>query len=72
VDLMLSGHTHGGQIYPLGYIVLLTQPFLEGLHRYKNRLWVYVNKGTGFWGPPMRLGANAEITAITLQPLEKA
>ncbi|WP_331773878.1 metallophosphoesterase [Sulfurospirillum sp. 1612] len=68
VDLMLSGHTHGGQIYPFKYLVALAQPYISGLHQHDERLQIYVNKGTGFWGPPMRLGASAEITHITLLP----
>lgn len=68
VDLMLSGHTHGGQIYPFRFLVQLAQPYIEGLHHHNEKLQIYVNKGTGFWGPPMRLGASSEITEITLEP----
>ena len=67
VDLMLSGHTHGGQLYPFKFLVKLQQPYISGLHQHNKNLQIYVNKGTGFWGPPMRLGATAEITEITLQ-----
>ena len=66
VDLMLSGHTHGGQIYPFRFLVGLVQPYISGLHQHNKELQIYVNKGTGFWGPPMRLGASAEITEIIL------
>jgi len=66
VDLVLSGHTHGGQIYPFKFLVELQQPYISGLHQHTKELQIYVNKGTGFWGPPMRLGASAEITEITL------
>lgn len=66
VDLMLSGHTHGGQIFPFNFLVRLNQPYVKGLHRHNSRTQIYVNKGTGFWGPPMRLGASAEITQIIL------
>lgn len=66
VDLMLSGHTHGGQIYPFRFLVNLVQPYIDGLHHHNKDLQIYVNKGTGFWGPPMRLGASAEITEIIL------
>ena len=66
VDLMLSGHTHGGQIYPFRVLVKLVQPYLAGLYRHNENMQIYVNKGTGFWGPPMRLGAAAEITDITI------
>jgi predicted MPP superfamily phosphohydrolase len=66
VDLQLSGHTHGGQIWPWGALVRLQQPFVKGLHRI-GQTQIYVSCGTGFWGPPMRLGAPAEITEIILR-----
>lgn len=65
VDLQLSGHTHGGQIFPFGFLTRLVQPFLSGLHR-REDTQIYVSNGTGYWGPPMRLGAPAEITLIEL------
>jgi uncharacterized protein len=65
VDLQLSGHTHGGQIYPFTYIVALFQPYMAGLYQ-KGPSQIYVSRGTGTWGPPMRLGAPAEITEIEL------
>ncbi len=68
VDLMLSGHTHGGQLYPFRFLVKLQQPYISGLHTHNKYLQIYVNKGTGFWGPPMRLGASSEITEITIIP----
>jgi len=68
VDLMLSGHTHGGQLYPFRFLVKLQQPYISGLYQHNKELQIYVNKGTGFWGPPMRLGASSEITDITLEP----
>jgi uncharacterized protein len=64
-DLQLSGHTHGGQFLPWTYFVKLQQPFTAGLHR-AGRLWVYVSRGTGYWGPPKRIGAPSEITLIKL------
>ncbi|MBU0721117.1 metallophosphoesterase [bacterium] len=67
VDLLLSGHTHGGQLFPFRFLVKLQQPYLSGLHQHNERLQIYVNKGTGFWGPPMRLGASSEITEIILE-----
>jgi predicted MPP superfamily phosphohydrolase len=68
VDFQLSGHTHGGQIWPFKYLVYLQQPYVEGLHRYRDTATqIYVSPGTGFWGPPMRLGTEAEITHITLR-----
>ena len=66
VGLQLSGHTHGGQIWPWSFAVRLQQPFVAGLARLKDT-WVYISRGTGYWGPPMRLGAPAEITRITLR-----
>ena len=65
VDLQLSGHTHGGQIWPWRYMVKLQQPYVEGLHRHGNA-HIYVSSGTGYWGPPMRLFAPAEITRIEI------
>ena len=65
-DLQLSGHTHGGQFPPWKYIVTLQQPYLKGLHK-RARTWVYINRGAGYWGPPLRLGAPAEIALITLK-----
>jgi predicted MPP superfamily phosphohydrolase len=65
VGLMLSGHTHGGQIQPFGAIVRLVQPYVSGLHR-RDKTQTYVSRGTGVWGPPMRLWAPAEISKITL------
>ena len=64
-DLQISGHTHGGQFLPWGLVILLTQPFLAGRHRYKNTD-IYVSCGTGYWGPPIRLGSRSEITLIEL------
>jgi predicted MPP superfamily phosphohydrolase len=66
IDLILSGHTHGGQIFPFNYLVKLQQPYVRGLHKHNEFTQVYVNKGTGFWGPPMRLGASSEITLLKL------
>jgi predicted MPP superfamily phosphohydrolase len=66
VDLQLSGHTHGGQIWPFRWFVRAVVPWVEGLHRVGASV-LYVSRGTGFWGPPMRLGAPAEITEITLR-----
>jgi uncharacterized protein len=66
VNLQLSGHTHGGQIFPWMYAVALDQPYVAGLHDHGNAK-IYVSCGTGYWGPPMRLGAPAEITHIELR-----
>lgn len=70
-DLQLSGHTHGGQFFPWTLLVRLVQPFGAGLHRL-GEMWVYVSRGTGYWGPPMRLGAPSEITLFRLRPTEQA
>ena len=64
-DLQLSGHTHGGQFWPWNLFVRLQQPFTAGLNRL-GRMWVYINRGTGYWGPPMRFGIPSEITLIRL------
>jgi predicted MPP superfamily phosphohydrolase len=66
VDLQLSGHTHGGQIWPFVYLVRLAVPFVAGLYRV-GKSQVYVSRGSGFWGPPMRLLAPAEIGEIVLR-----
>jgi predicted MPP superfamily phosphohydrolase len=65
VGLQLSGHTHGGQIWPWNFAVKLQQPYVAGLVRHKTTQ-LYVSRGTGYWGPPMRLGAPAEITQLVL------
>jgi uncharacterized protein len=62
-DVQLSGHTHGGQFWPWNLLVKLQQPFVAGLHRLRS-LWVYTSRGTGYWGPPLRLGAPSEITRL--------
>jgi predicted MPP superfamily phosphohydrolase len=66
-DLQLSGHTHGGQFWPWNHFVRLQQPFTAGLNRL-GRMWIYINSGTGYWGPPMRFGIPSEITRIRLVP----
>jgi predicted MPP superfamily phosphohydrolase len=66
VDLQLSGHTHGGQIWPFHWFVRLQQPVVAGLHRL-GETQLYVSRGTGYWGPPMRLLAPAEVTEIVLR-----
>lgn len=67
-DLLLTGHTHGGQIFPISLAVLLQQPYLKGLHKTKTGGYVYVSEGTGFWGPPMRALSDSEITLFELLP----
>jgi hypothetical protein len=63
--LQLSGHTHGGQFFPWNFFVRLQQPFTAGLAKL-GALWVYTSRGTGYWGPPKRLGAPSEITRLRL------
>ncbi|CAN7430617.1 metallophosphoesterase [Massilia sp. LjRoot122] len=65
--LQLSGHTHGGQFFPWNLFVPLQQPFVAGLHRVRD-MWVYISRGTGYWGPPKRFGAPSEITLVKLVP----
>ena len=67
-DLMLSGHTHGGQIFPFGFLVMLQQPFLAGLHAVTSSKQIFVSRGTGYWGPPVRVFAPSEISVLTLKP----
>jgi predicted MPP superfamily phosphohydrolase len=65
--LQLSGHTHGGQLYPFGALTGLVQPYLAGLYRHRaSDTQIYVSRGSGFWGPPMRVLAPAEISVIRL------
>ena len=66
VDLQLSGHTHGGQLWPFDYVVRLDQPAVEGLSRVGDTQ-LYVTRGAGYWGPPMRLGAQPEVTVVELR-----
>ncbi len=67
--LMLSGHTHGGQIWPFTYFVRLVYPHVLGRYTIGRMTWI-VSRGTGFWGPPMRLFREAEILEITLRRSE--
>lgn len=62
INLQISGHTHGGQLWPLHYLVKKDQKYNVGLYKIRKNQYIYVNQGTGFWGPPMRLGSRAEIT----------
>ncbi len=64
-DYVISGHTHGGQYFPYHFLGALTQPYISGFHNY-NGTNIYVSRGTGYWGPPLRIGAKSEITVHKL------
>jgi uncharacterized protein len=66
-DLQLSGHTHGGQIFPFAYLTRLTYHVYTGLTELADGRWLYVSRGTGTWGPPIRVFAAPEITLITIE-----
>ena len=66
VDLQISGHTHGGQFWPLTYPTKLANAYLAG-HYDHFGTQIYVNRGTGYWGPPLRLGVPSEITLFRLK-----
>ncbi|WNV82137.1 metallophosphoesterase [Umezawaea sp. Da 62-37] len=67
VDLQLSGHTHGGQIWPFHYLVRVDQPVLHGLSSHGERTQLYTSRGSGFWGPPFRVFAPSEISVLVLR-----
>jgi len=67
-DLQLSGHTHAGQFFPFNIFMPLAHKYYRGLNRH-GRMWLYVNPGTGYWGPPNRFSVPAEITLLTLMRL---
>jgi len=64
-DLQISGHTHGGQFFPWNFVIGFLQPYVSGLHTHENTQ-IYVSRGTGYWGPPVRVGSPSEITVIKL------
>jgi predicted MPP superfamily phosphohydrolase len=64
--LQISGHTHGGQFFPGNVVVKAAQKYLKGLYRHKD-MWIYVSRGTGYWGPPLRFIVPSEITLISLR-----
>ncbi len=69
VELQVSGHTHGGQIFPFNLLVAAAYPYVKGLHTHAEgdrAGQIFVSRGTGYWGPPMRLGAPPEIAKIVL------
>ncbi|MBZ4016401.1 metallophosphoesterase, partial [Streptomyces purpurogeneiscleroticus] len=65
VDLQLSGHTHGGQMWPVNYIAAAANPTVAGLDRYGDTQ-LYVSRGAGAWGPPVRVGAPPDVTIVQL------
>ncbi|HPP06548.1 MAG TPA: metallophosphoesterase, partial [Syntrophorhabdaceae bacterium] len=67
-DIQLSGHTHGGQIYPFRYITTMVYPYPSGLITLSGGKYLYVSKGTGTWGPPVRFLAPPEVTIIDIVP----
>jgi len=67
-DLQLSGHVHKGQIFPFGLLVRLSYPVATGLSALAGGGWLYVSRGTGTWGPPLRVAAAPEITLIEIAP----
>ncbi|MGV9722133.1 metallophosphoesterase [Nocardia beijingensis] len=69
VDLQLSGHTHGGQLWPGNYLAGLANPTVAGLERYGDTQ-LYVSRGAGAWGPPVRVGAPSDITVVELVSLQ--
>ncbi len=66
-DLMLSGHTHGGQIFPFGLLVMVDQPYLAGLYQHNDEQQIFVSRGAGYWGPPIRVMAPSEISKIVIK-----
>lgn len=70
IDLQLSGHTHNGQMFPFNFFVAMAQPYLKGLAKVvesSTPMWIYVHQGTGYWGPPNRLGIPPEVAVLTLR-----
>lgn len=65
-NLQLSGHTHAGQYFPYTMLIKLFHRYYKGLNKHDNT-WIYINRGTGYWGPPFRLGSPAEISLIILR-----
>ena len=70
IDLLLSGHTHGGQLWPLTWINNHVFRYNKGLNR-QNTLQIYTSCGSGSFGPPMRMGTSSEVTLLHLEPASK-
>jgi uncharacterized protein len=71
-DLQLSGHVHGGQIFPFGLLTRLVYRVPMGMSKVGRATWLYVSYGSGTWGPPIRFLAPSEITVINIVPAEPA
>ncbi len=67
-DLQLSGHAHGGQIFPFNLLTAIKYPLLDGLYTLADNQYLYTSRGTGTWGPPMRIFSQPEITLIEIVP----
>jgi predicted MPP superfamily phosphohydrolase len=67
IDLMLTGHLHGGQVFPFNLVIMLFYQPMRGFHHFDG-IYLNISTGTGTWGPPMRLGSSSEITRIKLKP----
>jgi hypothetical protein len=70
-DLQLSGHTHRGQIYPFNYIVSIPYPYLNGFFSLEQGSYLYTSRGTGTWGPPIRILSPPEVTIIDIVRKQK-
>ncbi len=70
-DLVLCGHTHAGQVFPLSIFVWLDQHYIHGLYKLDSKTQLYVSSGVGFWGPAMRFLAPSEIVNLKLKPKTK-
>lgn len=64
---MLSGHTHGGQIFPFGLLVMIDQPYLAGLYRHNSHQQIFISRGVGYWGPLIRVMAPSDISKIVIK-----
>lgn len=68
IDLILSGHTHAGQVFPFSLLVWLAQGYIYGEYDLSPKTKLVVSSGAGFWGPPMRILSNSEIVVLELSP----
>lgn len=70
IDLQLSGHTHGGQFFPWNWLIVFFEKYAKGLYQL-GKMQLYVNQGTGYWGPQLRLGTYCELAEIILRKQDK-